>query len=100
MPLRLTDARDYPSEIRVEVRQQSLLDETFDAELAASELELDKLSTEPKPKVESNKQRRAPLPANLPRVDVHREPQSTIRGCGCQVKRIGEGVSEKLDYAR
>jgi transposase len=42
--------------------------------------------------------KRAALPAGLPRVDIHHEPDSTTCGCGCQLKRIGEDVSEKLDY--
>ncbi|WP_370818091.1 IS66 family transposase zinc-finger binding domain-containing protein, partial [Caballeronia glathei] len=78
--------------------QQSLLDEAIDADLAAIELELERLSTEPKTKDAPNKPRRAPLPANLPRVHVHHEPESTVCGCGCELKRIGEDVSEKLDY--
>jgi transposase len=78
--------------------QQSLLDETIDADLAAIELELEKLSPQPKAKDAPNKPRRTPLPANLPRVDVHHEPESTLCGCGCELKRIGEDISEKLDY--
>jgi transposase len=31
-------------------------------------------------------------------VDIHHEPDSTTCGCGCQLKRIGEDVWEKLDY--
>ncbi|QIE29703.1 transposase [Caballeronia sp. SBC2] len=47
--------------------QQSLLDETIDADLAAIELELERLTPRPKAKDAPNKPRRAPLPANLPR---------------------------------
>lgn len=42
--------------------------------------------------------KRAPLPAGLPRTLIHHEPESTQCRCGCQLKRIGEDVSEKLDY--
>ena len=41
------------------------------------------------------------LTPELPRVDQHHEPDSTTcttAGCGCTLKRIGEDVSEKLDY--
>jgi hypothetical protein len=38
------------------------------------------------------------LPASLPRTDIHHEPDSTTCQCGCQLKRIGEDVAEKLDY--
>ena len=39
------------------------------------------------------------MPANLPRREIRHEPGSTTCGCGCQLKRIGEDVAEKLDYA-
>jgi transposase len=42
--------------------QQSLLDETIDSDLAAIELELERLSTEPKMKDVPNKSSRLPLP--------------------------------------
>jgi transposase len=42
--------------------------------------------------------KRARLPSTLPRIDVHQEPGGTVCGCGCEMKRIGEDVSEKLDY--
>jgi transposase len=38
------------------------------------------------------------LPAQFPRTDIHHEPASTQCHCGCQMKRIGEDVSEKLDF--
>ncbi|MBN0638929.1 transposase, partial [Pseudomonas aeruginosa] len=38
------------------------------------------------------------LPAELPRTLILHEPDSTQCACGCQLKRIGEDVSEKLDY--
>jgi transposase len=42
--------------------------------------------------------KRQPLPANLPRREVRHEPENTTCACGCQMKRIGEDVAEKLDY--
>src|SRR6185437_15186515 len=45
-----------------------------------------------------NQPKRSTLPAHLPRVDVRHEPEQTVCGCGCAMKRIGEDVSEKLDY--
>ena len=41
---------------------------------------------------------RAPLPPRLPRVDIRHEPDSTTCRCGCERVRIGQDVSEKLDY--
>lgn len=39
------------------------------------------------------------LPPQLPRREVLHEPDSTVCQCGCQMKRIGEDIAEKLDYA-
>jgi transposase len=79
--------------------QISLLDETIEADIAAIEQELHALA--PPAKADTpprQKPKRVALPAGLPRVDIHHEPDSTTCGCGCQLKRIGEDVSEKLDY--
>ena len=79
--------------------QVSLLEEAFDEDLAAIEQELNNLTPPPKTDTEPPKKpKRAALPDNLPRVDVHHEPDSTSCKCGCQLKRIGQDVSEKLDY--
>ena len=39
-----------------------------------------------------------PLPAHLPRHEIRHEPASTTCACGCQMKRVGKDVAEKLDY--
>lgn len=83
--------------------QRSLLDESLDADLAALEAELQALSPAPAEQTDTAdtpkaKPRRTALPAHLPRVEIAHEPESTACGCGCQMKRIGEDVSEKLDY--
>lgn len=79
--------------------QASLLEETMDADMAAIEEEVNALreaiATKPAP---SQAPRRMRLPAELPRTDIHHEPASTTCRCGCGLKRIGEDVSEKLDY--
>jgi transposase len=87
---------------RLDVAQRSLLDETIDADLAAMEIELAELRAaegmapaKPDP---ADKPRRASLPANLPRTEIRHEPETTTCSCGCQMKRIGEDVAEKLDY--
>ena len=79
--------------------QISLIEETIEADIAAIEQELQELAPAAKPPTQPRQQpKRAALPAGLPRVDIHHEPDSTTCGCGCQLKRIGEDVSEKLDY--
>lgn len=83
---------------RYSAEQRSLLDETLDADLQAVSDEIEQItSTEAAPR-EKQQARRQPLPANLPRREIRHEPESTTCGCGCQMKRIGEDVAEKLDY--
>ena len=84
----------------LQANQRSLLDETLDADLAELEAELQALSPAAAEQTDAPKAkpRRAPLPAHLPRVEISHEPENTQCGCGCQMKRIGEDVSEKLDY--
>jgi len=79
--------------------QASLLDELSDADIAAIETEL--AATAPDtPAVSNTKQqpKRKALPPELPRTLIAHEPDNTQCQCGCQLKRIGEDVSEKLDY--
>ena len=79
--------------------QGLLLDELVDSDLAAIEVELEQAMaangqvTKPK-----QQPKRSPLPPELPRTLIHHEPDNTQCRCGCQLKRIGEDVSEKLDY--
>ena len=77
--------------------QRSLLDESIDADLQAIELEIEALKdkTTPGPK---SKPRRVALPAAFPRRDIPHEPEDTRCSCGCNLERIGEDISEKLDY--
>ncbi len=84
---------------QLDAGQVSLLDETIDADIAAIEQELQDLAAPTTPAKELRQQpKRAALPLDLPRVELHHEPDSTTCTCGCQLKRIGEDVSEKLDY--
>jgi transposase len=78
--------------------QGSLLEETIEADLEAIAAELAALRhDEPSPAPKDQPKRR-PLPAHLPRVEVHHEPEHTTCSCGSALKRIGEDVTEKLDY--
>ena len=87
---------------QLDAAQASLLDETIDADIAAIEQELQDLAPAAKTDKETRHQpKRAALPAELSRVDMCHEPDTTVcttAGCGCQLKRIGEDVSERLDY--
>ncbi len=79
--------------------QVSLIEETIEADIAAIEQELKNLA--PAAKTDSiprQQPKRTALPEELPRVDVRHDPQASTCACGCQLKRIGEDVAEKLDY--
>lgn len=85
---------------QLNAEQKALFDEAVDADLAALEGQLAELlkarSKDEEPA--ADRPRRAALPPHLPRVDRHHEPPSTTCPCGCQMTRVGEDVSEKLDY--
>jgi len=83
---------------QVHGEQRSLLDEAIEADLEALAAELDALQPAKDTAPAKDRPKRAPLPAHLPRVEVRHEPEVTVCGCGCALKRVGEDVSEKLDY--
>jgi len=78
--------------------QRSLLEETIEADLEAIAQELEALRPAARAEVPKNLPKRTALPAQLPRIEIRHEPDWTVCGCGCEMKRIGEDVSEKLDY--
>jgi transposase len=82
---------------QLDVVQRSLLDESIDADIEAISLEIEALKEKPAspPK---EKPRRVALPASFPRRNIPHEPEDTQCSCGCSLERIGEDVSEKLDY--
>lgn len=71
--------------------QGSLLDEAIDEDIAAIEQELLQLQEPPvAPSPAARQQaKRQRLPEDLPRVDIHHEPEQTQCSCGCQLHRIG-----------
>ena len=82
---------------QLDAAQRSLLDESIGADLEAISLEIEALKETPSstPKAQP---RRLKLPAQLPRREIRHEPEGTQCSCGCELERIGEDVSEKLDY--
>ena len=70
----------------------------MDADIAAIEQELEQLAPVADAGRTKQTPRRAPLPAHLPRTEVHHEPESTTCACGCALQRIGQDVAERLDY--
>ncbi|WP_024667337.1 IS66 family transposase [Pseudomonas syringae] len=78
--------------------QGSLLDDLLDTDIAAIEAELKAVNPPPAKDKLRQKPKRAPLPPQFPRTVIRHEPENTQCVCGCQLQRIGEDVSEKLDY--
>jgi transposase len=76
---------------------RSLLNEAIGEDLEAITIELEELTPTTRDRAQGTPKRVA-LPRELPRIDIRHEPDSTICGCGCALRRIGEDVSEKLDY--
>ena len=78
--------------------QGSLLDDLLDTDLEAIEAELKQLLPVPPQAEPRQSPKRSPLPPQFPRTVIRHEPENTQCACGCQLQRIGEDVSEKLDY--
>lgn len=78
--------------------QQSLLDDLVDEDIAAIENELEQLAEPLTTERQRSTPRRQPLPPQLPRTEIHHDPESTSCECGCALTHIGEDISEKLDY--
>jgi transposase len=80
--------------------QKGLLEEAIDEDLEAlaRELEREKPAAATTPETNKQQPKRQVLPPHLPRREIRHEPQTTVCGCGCTLKRIGEDVAEKLHY--
>lgn len=78
--------------------QGTLLDEAVGEDIGAIETELEILAGTPLAPGANRQPKRQPLPEHLPRIELRHEPENTTCQCGCQLQRIGEDVSEKLDY--
>lgn len=89
--------------------QRALFEQDREEDIAALEQQIDEINqAQPQaPHTQTTRVRvqpvRTPLPEHLPRVDVHHEPegfdgQSCPCGCGAPMVRIGQDISEKLDY--
>ena len=80
--------------------QKGLLEEAIDEDLEAlaRELEREKPAAATTPETNKQQPKRQVLPPHLPRREIRHEPETTVCGCGCALKRIGEDVAEKLHY--
>lgn len=78
--------------------QGSLLDDLLIADIAAIEAELKALNPAAATAEPRQQPKRAALPPQFPRTVIRYEPENPQCACGCQLQRIGEDVSEKLDH--
>lgn len=81
-------------------KQISLLDEAVEEDIAAVELELERYNADKSDtdKTTINKPKPRPLPDHLETIRIEHNPESTQCSCGCQLRRIGEDISEKLTF--
>ena len=83
-------------------KQIHLWDEAVEEDIAAVDLELERLNADKTNaathKATVNKPKRRPLPDHLPTLRIEHEPASTQCSCGCTLRRIGEDISEKLNF--
>jgi transposase len=78
--------------------QSKLFEEAHAEDLSAAEHQLAALALPTsRPRTPSVPKRQS-LPAHLPRVDIVHEPHDTTCACGQCLVRIGQDVSERLDY--
>ena len=78
--------------------QGTLLEEAVAEDIGAIETELELLAGVPLATRTTRQAKRRPMPEHLPRIEYRHEPENTTCQCGCQLQRIGEDVSEKLDF--
>lgn len=83
---------------RFSPEQASLLEEAIDEDIEAVTREVEQLVPESRDRHDKGQAKRRALPASLPRREFVHEPENTTCSCGCELKRIGEDVAEKLDY--
>ncbi len=83
---------------QISPEQGNLLDDLLNTDLEAIDAELKALRPTPTPEEKRQQPKRVPLPVQFPRTVIRHEPENTQCACGCQLQRIGEDVSEKLDY--
>jgi transposase len=77
--------------------QRQLFEESVMIDISEVETEIELLAPITSEQRIKRQPKRIALPPNLPSKDVHYELNATC-GCGCQMQRMGEDVTKKLDY--
>jgi len=78
--------------------QGLLLEDAVDADIAAIEQELINLGGPPAEQKAVSQPNRQALPPELPRIQIPHEPHCITYMCGCPMQRIGQDITEKLDF--
>ena len=94
---RLDRARRFGASSEAGDHQYRLFDEAESHAQSVDESADDNTQDVPTTKPIKRRGKRQPLPANLPRVVVTHEPETTTCGCGHEMSVIGEKISEQLD---
>ena len=94
----LRHLRYGPKSEAINPAQLQLFEEAIEEDIAAAEAKLAELTAGQSSSKPRNQPKRQPLPAHLPRVDVHHEPDQTECGCGQAMERVSQDVSERVDY--
>ena len=83
-------------------KQIHLWDEAVEEDIAAVDLELERLNADKTDaathKAKANKPKRRLLPDHLHTIRIEHEPTSTQCACGCTLHRIGEDIVRPLNY--
>jgi len=95
---RLERARRFGASSEAGDHQANLFDEAEASDaIEDSEVEVETIEVAAHTK---RRPKRKPLPADLPRVDIHHDLEAADKACGCcgdEMMRIGEKTSEQLD---
>ncbi|SEO57624.1 zinc-finger binding domain of transposase IS66 [Pseudomonas sp. NFACC39-1] len=75
-----------------------MLNYLIDTDIAAGGAELEALQLALIEGKVRQQPKRAALPAQFPRTQIHHERKNSFCRCGCALKRIGEDAGEKLGY--
>ncbi len=78
--------------------QENLLGDLLNRSIEIIDAKLKALRPVPAAEERHQQPKRALLPAQFRRTLIRHEPENTQ--CDCRIQRIGEDVSEKLDYTR
>ena len=80
--------------------QIGLFDEAIVEDMAAIDQEIQCVQAQhpdaEQPVKPKNQAKRKALPSHLHRLEIQHNPASTVCNCGCELRKIGEDVSEKL----